>query len=121
MPKITKPATLELSLAETNGSAAGGTAAGRSVSVNASMDFRSSAPDLYAVNLTGANFPFMLGTSFDHVGIGGFRGRISFTVESDGKRDFSFSAGGSVTVNDAAILEPGNIVVRVVDEALREV
>jgi uncharacterized protein (TIGR03545 family) len=114
-PEITgAPTTLALSLAETGGQK-------RNAAVKAAADFRASAPNRYTVRAEAANFPFALGSQFRAAGIGGFTGNTAFSVESAGNRDGSFSAGGAVSVRDGAVLDPGNMIVRAIDEAIQDV
>jgi uncharacterized protein (TIGR03545 family) len=107
--------TLALALAET------GDGLQRSGGFNGMADFRSGATQRFNAELSGGGFPMDISANLQQVGIGGFSGGASFTMNLAGNIDGSFSGGGNISLAQAVLTNPANTFAQAADEAIRRV
>ncbi|MCL2007926.1 MAG: hypothetical protein FWG77_07545 [Treponema sp.] len=110
-----RPTNLSLSLAER------GANLSRSGEIIAEADFRSIANERFNAEVTGAGFPVDLRAGLERIGIGGFSGGASFSVNASGNVGGGFSGGGSISLAQASLRNPANTFAQAADEAIRGV
>ncbi|MCL2069463.1 MAG: hypothetical protein FWH19_00570 [Treponema sp.] len=93
----------------------------RSGSFNAMADFRSTATERFNAEISGGGFPVSISAGLEQAGIGGFSGGATFSASARGGVDGGFSAGGSVSLANAALAAPASTFAMAADEAIRRV
>jgi len=107
--------TLELLLAET------GDGLQRSGAFFGSADFRTGADERFSVDLSASGFPVGISAGLSQIGIGGFYGDASFSLNAAGSADGSFLSAADIAFAQARLANPGNTFAQAADEAIRQV
>jgi uncharacterized protein (TIGR03545 family) len=114
-PEITaKPVSLKINFNETEGGK-------RYINFSGSADMRSSVNELFLADISGGNIPLDFKNDFEKLGINGFNGNTTITVQASGTRDGSITAGASSIITDARLGDPNNSIARALAQALTEV
>jgi len=105
----------------------------RSVKFNGSADFRTKKEDkreieeFLNVNVDGSGFPLNIGNQFDVIGIKGFKGETDFSVNMKSFLNKNpdellgkINMGGSVSVNQAQLIEPRGTIAEAVGVAVQQ-
>ena len=111
------PVSLVLSMDEGSASGSGGRKAG----FKGAADFRTNAGRLFDTELAGSGFAVNLGDQLSAAGIKGYSGNASFSMNLAGFSADGFSGGGSVSLLNSKLAEPGNTLAQAVDAALQKV
>ncbi|MDR0442355.1 MAG: hypothetical protein LBH44_02995 [Treponema sp.] len=114
-PDLTgRPVSLTFGLNEESG----GTK--RNVDFKGEADFRTNPPQRFNAALSGGGFQMRLGNELSKVGINGFTGETSFSVNMSGRTDGGFSTGGDVKIGKPRLVEPKGTLAEALDTAINE-
>ncbi|MCL2832572.1 MAG: TIGR03545 family protein [Treponema sp.] len=94
---------------------------GRKASFNGMADFRTGIVKIFDTALTGSGFPVSLGSQLSAAGIGGYTGNMSFTANLAGDSASSFAGGGSLSLAQSKLTDPGNTFAQAVGTAIEGV
>ena len=93
----------------------------RQVSFNGSADFRTDPVERFNAVVNGNGFPVKLdGAELSKVGINGFNGVSTFSVNLSGRTDGGASGGGTVQISQAQLVNPAGTLAEAIDTAVRE-
>jgi uncharacterized protein (TIGR03545 family) len=114
-PDLTnRPVSLTFGLTETGSNLA------RQVAFAGNADFRTNRSENFNATLNGSGFPLHLGDQLGKVGINGFSGQTSFSMNMTGHNNGGVSAGGDIEINQARLIDPRGTIAEATAEAVRQ-
>jgi len=92
----------------------------RNVLFKGRADIRTDARERFNAEVTGKGFPVSVGEQLKDLGVGGLKGVSDFSVNVAGQVDGGFSSGGSVMINQAALVNPNGTIAEAIDSAVKQ-